>query len=827
MNELFLKIINMSISASWLVLAVLICRFVLKKAPKWINVLLWGIVAVRLICPFSFESALSLIPSAETFPDQVISGPSFDVQTGIAPVDNRINDYLGDRYFEGVTVPTNNGNDVMTILTIVWIIGILLLVTYTIISYQRLNRKIDTAVRYKDNIFQSENVRSPFVLGIIKPRIYLPFNMNEQDLEHVVAHEQAHIRRKDHWWKPLGFLLLTIHWFNPIMWLAYVLLCRDIELACDERRFTMADIKTRDVVKGSIKTIDKAAVAGERMKQAYISTKDRAEHSTYAAENSADEYASDKFERGVDTTVHEGIHQFDKAGRKGLETTKDNIHKAKDGIDRFKEKRAEKALEKQAENVGNKAAKTAEKTTEHTVRQAGSKTVKTVEKSAEKTVKQSVTSAGKKTVKTVGKGAVKTTGKTVKTAERTAKTAIKTSQQAAKTAQKAAQASAKAARAAAQAARAAAKAAVVAAKWIAKATVAVVKAIIAAVKGLVAAIAAGGWVAVVIIIVICLIALILCSVFGIFFSGEDSGTGQTMQTAVQEINTEYDNKLLEIRNGTTYDVLEMSGSRAVWKDVLAVYAVKTNTDPDNPQEVATMDDNKKQLLKNLFWEMNEVSSRTESVSETVITETDDGNGNIVQTETTVTRTYLYITVTHKTVDEMASQYSFNQEQKDYLTELLKPENNSLWAAALYGINYSDDQIVTVALTQIGNVGGDPYWSWYGFGSRVEWCACFVSWCANECGYIDAGIIPKYAGCVNGVQWFRDRGQWADGSYEPSPGTIIFFDWEGDGVTDHTGIVQKCENGTVYTVEGNSGDTCRTKTYTVGSSVIYGYGIPAY
>ena len=106
-------------------------------------------------------------------------------------------------------------------------------------------------------------------------------------------------------------------------------------------------------------------------------------------------------------------------------------------------------------------------------------------------------------------------------------------------------------------------------------------------------------------------------------------------------------------------------------------------------------------------------------------------------------------------------------------------------------------------------------------------ACFVSWCANECGYIDAGIIPKYAGCVNGVQWFRDRGQWADGSYEPSPGTIIFFDWEGDGVTDHTGIVQKCENGTVYTVEGNSGDTCRTKTYPVGSSVIYGYGIPAY
>lgn len=235
MSDLFLKIVNMSISASWLVVAVLILRLVLKKAPKWVNVLLWGIVAVRLICPFSFESALSLIPSAETFPEKIISGPSFDVQTGITPIDNRINDYLGDRYFEGVTVPTNNGNNVMTILAIVWIIGILLLATYTVISYWRLNRKVDTAVHYKDNIFQSENVSSPFVLGIINPRIYLPFSMNEQDMEHVVAHEQAHIRRKDHWWKPLGFLLLTIHWFNPLMWLAYVLLCRDIELACDEK----------------------------------------------------------------------------------------------------------------------------------------------------------------------------------------------------------------------------------------------------------------------------------------------------------------------------------------------------------------------------------------------------------------------------------------------------------------------------------------------------------------------------------------------------------------------------------------------------------------
>ena len=319
----------------------------------------------------------------------------------------------------------------------------------------------------------------------------------------------------------------------------------------------------------------------------------------------------------------------------------------------------------------------------------------------------------------------------------------------------------KTAQRAAQAARAAAKAAVVTVKAIAKATALAIKAIIAGTKALIAAIAAGGWVAVLVIIVICLIGMILGSVFGIFFSDEDSGTGMSMQTVVQEINTEYDTKLQEEKNSVSYDVLEMSGSRAVWKEVLAVYSVKTNTDQDNPQEVATMDDGKKQLLKDIFWEMNQISSRTESKTETVITETDDGHGNIVETESTVTQTYLYITVSHKTAKEMAAQYGFNEEQKGYLAELLADENNYLWSQVLYGITGGDGQIVTVALSLVGNVGGQPYWSWYGFNSRVEWCACFVSWCANECGYIDAGVIPKYAGCVNGVQWFKDRGQWLD------------------------------------------------------------------
>ena len=286
------------------------------------------------------------------------------------------------------------------------------------------------------------------------------------------------------------------------------------------------------------------------------------------------------------------------------------------------------------------------------------------------------------------------------------------------------------------------------------------------------------------------------------------------------------------RANLTYDELEMSGSRAVWPEVLAVYAVKTTTDPNDPQEVATMDDAKKAILKDIFWQMNEISSHIERKPGKIITETDDGHGNIVETITTVTHTYLYITVSHKTAEEMADRFNFNADQRQQLSELLAEENRSMWSAVLYGIYSGDDAIVTVALSQIGNVGGQPYWSWYGFNSRVEWCACFVSRCANVCGYIDSGVIPKFAGCVNGVQWFKDRGQWQDGSFEPSAGQIIFFDWDNkgssgpqDGQSDHVGIVEKCENGIVYTIEGNSGDSCRQRQYPVGYYEILGYGIP--
>ena len=588
-------------------------------------------------------------------------------------------------------------------------------------------------------------------------------------------------------------------------------------------------IKTRVSAKKGIKAIDKAAVASERMKEAYIRTRDKADHSLYAEESSPGEYASDRLSSGVDSVTHEVIHQFDKQGRKGIKTTKENISKVKENIQ--KRKAAAEQPKKQAEKqAARKTRQAADKISEpvRTLRQErgavktldrGKKSIKTVDR-GRKTIKQASSTA---------KGTVKTASKSIKTAEKTAKASIKTTQQAAKAAQRTAQATARAAKATAHAARAAARAAVAAAKVAAKATIAAVKAIIAATKALIAAIAAGGWIAVLVIVIICLIGLLIGSCFGIFFSGEDSGSGYTMQNVVQEINDDYQQQIDTTKANLSHDVLEMSGSRAVWPEVLAVYAVKTTTDPDNPQEVATMDDSKKAILTDIFWEMNQISSRTETRTETVITETDDGNGNIVETETTVTQTYLYITVSHKTAEEMAAQYGFDEEQKEQLAELLDEENRSLWSAVLYGIYTEDGAIVSVALSQVGNVGGEPYWSWYGFSSRVEWCACFVSWCANECGYIDTGVIPKYAGCVNGVQWFKDRGQWMDGSAEPAPGMIIFFDWNDengqDGLSDHTGIVEKVENGRVYTIEGNSGDSVRQNSYPVGHYEVLGYGCP--
>lgn len=230
----FSKVLNASIAASWLILAVLFFCLLLKKAPKWTHVVLWGLVAVRLLLPFSIESALSLIPSKDTIPQEILryEGNLLQEPAHLDVVSNPV-------YPNALHLELNQSVGRIQIkemyMNFVWIGGMIVMLLYIAISYLCLRRRVRTAVLYRDNLFQSEHVNSPFVFGIIHPRIYLPFQIEEHHLEHVIAHEQAHIRRRDHWWKPLGFLLLTIHWFNPLMWLSYVLLCRDIELACDEK----------------------------------------------------------------------------------------------------------------------------------------------------------------------------------------------------------------------------------------------------------------------------------------------------------------------------------------------------------------------------------------------------------------------------------------------------------------------------------------------------------------------------------------------------------------------------------------------------------------
>ena len=235
MSEAFLKLVNMSISAGWLVLAVLALRLILKKAPKWVHVLLWGIVALRLICPFTIESALSLIPSTQTISPEIMMDWTPEISTGIESLDQMVNPVISTSFAPEPFASANPLQILIPVAANLWLLGVLVMLSYTAVSYISLRRKLRTAVIFDSNIFQCETVHSPFVLGVFRPRIYLPYTIEGQNLHHVVAHEQAHIHRKDHWWKPLGFLLLTVYWFNPLMWVAYIFLCRDIELACDEK----------------------------------------------------------------------------------------------------------------------------------------------------------------------------------------------------------------------------------------------------------------------------------------------------------------------------------------------------------------------------------------------------------------------------------------------------------------------------------------------------------------------------------------------------------------------------------------------------------------
>ena len=608
----------------------------------------------------------------------------------------------------------------------------------------------------------------------------------------------------------------------------------------------MADIKTRDAVKGTIKTLDKAAVAGERMKSAYAKTKDKAEQGYYAEESSPTEYAADKVSHASGRIRDEGIHQFNKQGQKNVQITRENIGKAKDKIADFKAKRAKKAAEQKT--MRNKAGQNAMRTmgqdglqeiqgtasrpavsATHAAsanpempqtaansliktRQQGKRMIKTTARNAEKTVK------------TTAKGTVKATEKGVKTAKATSKTAIKTTEQTAKAAQKTAKASAKAAQKAAQTAKATAKATAEATKATVKATIAAVKAIIAGTKALISALIAGGWIAIVIILIVVLLG---CAV-SLFGGGSDS-TSYTPVSAEVEAYTPLIQKYAKQYGIPEYVEL-----------IKAVMMQESGGKGSDPMQAAEGSFNKKyphepngikdpeysiecgvQELKAAL-----VSAEVENPIDMeriklALQGYNFGNGYISWAKTNFGG-YSYAN---------AVEFSAMQAQRlgwekygdtQYPAHVLRyyPYGRAFTSGG-------NQAIVEVALTQLGNEGGQPYWSWYGFEGRVEWCACFASWCADQCGYLESGIVPKFSLCSDGVNWFKGNGQWQDKNYEPQAGDLIFFDWGSDGSIDHVGIVEKCENGTVYTVEGNSGDACKQQSYPVGSGSIYGYGCPNY
>ena len=591
----------------------------------------------------------------------------------------------------------------------------------------------------------------------------------------------------------------------------------------------MADIKTRDAVKGTIKTIDKAAVASERMKAAYAKTKDKAEQGDYADENSATEYAADRVSYVSERVTEEGVHQFNKQGQKSVQTTQENIGKAKDKIADFKQKRAAKAAEQRMErNMSEQHGLqirhgTASRSAAPDIPQSGKSQLIKTRQQRRKTIKTTARNT-EKAVKSTAKGSVKTAERGVKTAQATSKATIKTAEQTAKATKEAAKVSAKAAQKAAQAAKVTAKATAEATKTAVRATIAAVKAIIAGTKALISALIAGGWVSVVIILIVVLLG---CAVS--LFGGGGGSNAYTPVSAEVEAYEPLIQKYAKQYGIPEYVelikavMMQESGGRGL--DPMQAAEGSFNTryphEPNGIQDPEYSIQCGVQELKAAL-----ISAEVENPIDMeriklALQGYNFGNGYISWAKTNYGG-YSYAN---------AVEFSTMQAQRlgwekygdtQYPAHVLRyyPYGRAFTSGG-------NQAIVEVALTQLGNEGGQPYWSWYGFDGRVEWCACFVSWCADQCGYLECGIVPKFAGCVDGANWFKGNGQWQDRNYEPTAGNIIFFDWDSDGIIDHVGIVKRCENGIVYTVEGNSGDACRQNQYGVGSSSIYGYGIPAY
>lgn len=606
----------------------------------------------------------------------------------------------------------------------------------------------------------------------------------------------------------------------------------------------MADIKTRDAVKGTIKTIDKSAVATESMKDAFIRTKEKADHSYTSAENSPEEYAADRVTGGAEAITFGAAHEFDKRGRKAVQDTKENISKAKDYLEQRRVAQPQEAAKKAAEKAQEtaRAAQQPSQTVTYphsapTPARAPTTPAETPQPSSAgariKTIdrqrmtirtRESTRAAIKQPAKTGSIRAAKGSARSIKTAEQSSRAVIKTSEQAACTAQASAKATVKTAERTAQTARAAAKTAAETAKRAAEATAKAIKAIIAGTKALIEAVVAGGWISVMIILIVVMLGVAI-SLFG-------NGSGNSSFTPVSaEVEAYTPIIRIYARQYGVGEYVELikaimmqeSGGRGLDPMQASESGYNTRyphspnaiTDPEYSINVGvqTIADSLRQADVESPIDMDNIKLALQGYNY--------GNGFISWARANYGG---YSTIAAiEFSDMMAVRMGWSgYGDKQYPAHVLR--YYPIGRAFTVGGNHA---IVEVALTQVGNEGGEPYWSWWGLSYRVEWCAMFVSWCADQCGFLDAGVIPRFEGVDAGVSWFQSLGQWQDRYYEPSPGDIIFFDWEPDNDCDHVGIVEKCENGIVYTIEGNSGDKCLQNRYYVGSSNIFGYGLPAY
>lgn len=447
------------------------------------------------------------------------------------------------------------------------------------------------------------------------------------------------------------------------------------------------DIKT--VAKKNIKTIETVGIITEKVKDAGIKTKDDIGKAIHTDADTPEQYAAQRFQDTTHSATTDATYYFNKAGKKSVADTKKNIENAQVTLEEIKARRAErKAKSKINEQTAQSVMKTAENDTK--------KPSKTVIKNAPKTASNDIRMGNNSVLKNKGK-TIKTVNdsyaKGVKTVD-SAKNTIATNRLAvSKTAEKS--------RKAAQYMRETAREAAKLAKNSFKALMKVIKGAIKAAESLVSAIIAGGWISVIVIIILCLVGALASSFYGIFFSTETSASGMNISSVIQEINADYDNKIDELKSDE-YDRIEINGSKANWKDVLSIYAVKTTTDPDNPMEIATVDENKKSILSNIFWDMNSIDSKAETRTETKEITSTDENGNEIITTDEITVKILTITISSKNADDMSKQYSFDDKQKEYLAELMNDSNDKLWASIIFSTGGNTNVDIDIGSLDFGN-----------------------------------------------------------------------------------------------------------------------------